>query len=148
MRLLPMLTLLGVIMVMTSIPALADGYSTVPVIPPCTPNWSTVPGVPGVHYAPNIQADMFRYRGDYYCQHNGRWYQGSTIGGPWAALQAPPSAFYRIEAPYFKKPPGWAKGNKVGWHGASMPPGQKNKYKCGPGHIPPGQAKKMAPLNY
>jgi hypothetical protein len=148
MRPLAVLTLLGLIIAMAGSSALADGYATVPVIPPCTPNWSPVPGVPGVHYAPNIQTDIFRYRSSYYCQYRGRWYQGRTIGGPWTALQAPPATFYRIEAPYFKMPPGWAKGKKAGWHGAYMPPGQMKKYGCGPDHIPPGQAKKMAPLTY
>ena len=148
MRLLSILTVLGLSIAMAGSPALADGNAAVPVIPLGNPQWAPVPGVPGVHYAPNIQADMFRYQHSYYYQNGGRWYQGRTMGGPWALIQAPPRAFYHIEAPYFKKPPGWAKGKKTGWHGATKPPGQMKKNGYDPGHIPPGQAKKMAPLTY
>jgi len=127
---------------MAGSPALAVGYAVIPVIPLGNPQWTLVPGVPGVHYAPNIQPDMFRYRHSYYYHYGGRWYKGRTMGGPWALIQAPPPAFYHIESPYFKNPPGWAKGKKTKWDGAPMPPGQMQKYGYGSGHIPPGQAKK------
>jgi hypothetical protein len=133
MRLLTILAILGMSLAMVGIPALAGGYALVPVIPVVQPNWVPVPGVPGVHYAPNIPADMFRYRGIYYYQHRGRWYQGKAVGGPWAVLPAPPAAFYRIQAPYFKVPPGWARGKKVGWRDDRTFPGQKN-YEFDPGH--------------
>jgi hypothetical protein len=104
--------------------------------------WAQVPGAPGVQYAPNANADVFRYGNRYYYQHHdGTWYQGRDIAGPWQRIQDVPRSFHQIEAPYFKQPPGWAKGKKTGWGGGSMPPGQMKKYDQGQ-HIPPGQMKK------
>ena len=40
-----------------------------------------------------------------------------------------PAPLYQIQAPYFKNPPGWAKGKKTGWKGAPMPPGQGSLWK-------------------
>jgi hypothetical protein len=142
MRLLTILAILGLSIAMVGSPALAGGYAVAPVIPRGQPNWVPVPGVPGVHYAPNIQADMFRYRGSYYCRYGGRWYQGRAVGGPWAVLPAPPAAFHRIQAPYFKVPPGWARGKKVGWRDDPIPPGQIKNYGFDPGHSHPGHVKK------
>ncbi|HEX9882516.1 MAG TPA: hypothetical protein VGA79_00995 [Desulfobaccales bacterium] len=137
--------MLGLTMALAGTPALADGYAVVPVIPPGTPHWAPVPGVAGVQYAPNIRADLFRYQGAYYCQYGGRWYRGGAAQGPWSVVQGPPQVFRRIEAPYFKVPPGWARGKKTGWGRAHVPPGQMKKLQYGGGHIPPGQLKKMAP---
>jgi hypothetical protein len=106
------------------------------------PQWSPVPGVQGVQYAPSQAHDLFQYGQGYYCLHQGQWYQTNTIQGPWAPTQNVPQAIYQIQAPYFKNPPGWAKGKKTGWGGAPMPPGQMKKYEQGP-HLPPGQMKKM-----
>jgi hypothetical protein len=93
------------------------------------PQWTKIPGAPGVQYAPNANADLFRYENRYYYQHNdGSWYQGRDIGGPWQRVQNVPQSFHRIEAPYFRHPPGWTKGNKAGWKGDNMPPGQRKKY--------------------
>jgi hypothetical protein len=132
--------------VLAATPSLADTHcGPVPVIPSCKPQWTAITGVPGVQYAPNIASDLFRYRGGYYCQHGGRWFQAGTIQGPWSVVQTPPATFHRIQPVYFKTPPGWARGKKIGWGGAPMPPGQMKKSGCAPGHIPPGQLKKMAP---
>jgi hypothetical protein len=147
MRFLSILTVLGLTIAVAGSPVLADGFG-VPLVPLVNPQWAPVPGVPGVHYAPNSQADVFRYQHNYYFQNGGRWYQGRTTVGPWAPIQAPPPPFYHIKSHYFKQPPGWAKGKKTGWHGAHKPPGQIKKHEYGHGHIPPGQAKKMAPPAY
>ncbi len=119
------------------------------------PQWAQIPGVPGVQYAPNANADLFRYENRYYYQHDGNWYRGRDMGGPWERVQDVPQRFRQIEAPYFKQPPGWAKGNKTGWKGDNMPPGQRKKYdgdqhvypgqmnnQEGGQHMPPGQMKK------
>ena len=114
-----------------------------PQLPPgLTPQWTSVPGAPGVNYAPNANADLFRYGQRYYYQHDGRWYQTRNMAGPWHRVKDVPQSFRRIEAPYFKQPPGWAKGKKTGWGDASMPPGQMKKYEQGQ-HMPPGQMKEQ-----
>ena len=92
-----------------------------------TLQWVPIPGAPGVQYAPNANADLFRYGQRYYYQHEGNWYRGRDMAGPWQRIQDVPRSFRRIEAPYFKQPPGWAKGNKTGWKGDNMPPGQRKK---------------------
>lgn len=142
MRLLTILAILGLSIAMAASPALAGGYAVGPVIPIVQPIWVPVPGIPGVHYAPNIPADMFRYRGNYYYRYGGRWYQGRAVGGPWAVVPAPTRAFYRIQAPYFKAPPGWARGKKVGWRDDSILPSQIKNYGFGPGHSHPGRGGK------
>ena len=116
----------------------------VPPLPPdLTPQWTPIPGVPGVHYAPNANTDLFRYGQRYYYQHDGRWYQARNIAGPWQRVQDVPRSFRQIEAPYFKQPPGWAKGKKTGWGEApTMPPGQMKKHEEGR-QMPPGQMKKQ-----
>jgi hypothetical protein len=94
-----------------------------------------------VQYAPNANTDLFRYGKRYYYQHDGRWYQARNIAGPWQRVQNVPRNFRQIEAPYFKQPPGWAKGKKTGWGESSMPPGQMKKHENGQ-HVPPGQMNK------
>jgi hypothetical protein len=95
--------------------------------PPPPPQWAPIPQVPGIEYAPNIVQDLFRYGGQFYNWQNGGWYRGRTFNGPWEPVPQPPQVFYNIQAPYFKVPPGWAKGKKKGWGGAPMPPGQMKK---------------------
>jgi len=95
-----------------------------------------------VEYAPNLAADLFRYGGRFYNYSQGRWQQGPGLNGPWTGVPQLPAPFYLIQAPYFKNPPGWAKGKKTGWQGAPMPPGQMKKFDRG-GSLPPGQMKKM-----
>jgi hypothetical protein len=106
-----------------------------------TPQWDPIPGAPGVQHAPNTNSDLFRYGQRYYYQHEGKWYQARNTAGPWKKVKDVPRSFRQIEAPYFKQPPGWAKGKKSGWSDASMPPGQMKKYE-GSQHMPPGQMKK------
>jgi hypothetical protein len=106
-----------------------------------TPQWAPIPGAPGVQHAPNANADLFRYGQRYYYQQDGRWYRARNTAGPWQRVNDVPRSFRPIEAPYFKQPPGWAKGKKTGWGNAHMPPGQMKKYEEGQ-HIPPGQMKK------
>jgi hypothetical protein len=99
-----------------------------PVIGQCNPNWAPIPGVAGVQYAPNVKSDLFQYRGNYYCKDRNKWYRGNAVRGPWTKVKKPPKAFHRIQASYFKVPPGWARGKKTGWQKASLPPGQMGKY--------------------
>lgn len=111
-----------------------------PVPPDIAPTWTPVPQVPGVAYAPNIPADLFLYGGSYYYYQDGIWSMGRAINGPLQQITNLPPVFYQIQAPYFKSPPGWARGKKTGWRGAPLPPGQMKKYEGGA--LPPGQMKK------
>jgi hypothetical protein len=106
------------------------------------PRWTPVPQAPGVEYAPNLANDLFRYAGRFFFYSQGAWRQGPTVNGPWTGVRQLPSPFYQIQAPYFKNPPGWAKGKKTGWKGETMPPGQMKKLDQG-GSLPPGQMKKL-----
>lgn len=147
-RILVMLLVAAVAVVMLT-PALAKGPKTRQAAP--APSWQRVPTAPGVEYAPKFHQDVFRYQEKYYHYDGGKWYCGKGYAGPWAVIQQPPRVFYQVEAPYFKTPPGWAKGNKTGWRGESLPPGQAKKvYGTGPSGqskkgkgLPPGQMKKM-----
>jgi hypothetical protein len=99
-------------------------------LPPPLPGqvaWTPVPGVQGVMYAPNLGQDFFQYNRGYYCFQKGSWYHTGSPQGPWVQTTNIPQPFYQIQAPYFKTPPGWAKGKKTGWGGAPMPPGQMKK---------------------
>jgi hypothetical protein len=91
------------------------------------PPWQPIPGVPGVQYVPNLGQDLFRYQNNYYRWHDGRWFQAQSYRGPWGGIQSPPPIFTRIGPQYWKTPPGWAHGNKTGWHGQGLPPGQMKK---------------------
>jgi hypothetical protein len=132
---------LSLVILLTGSFAAADKIVIVPVAPACPPQWAGIPNVPGVMYAPNIGQDLFRYRNVFYNFQGGSWFRAPAVTGPWVAVPQPPPVFYTIQAPYFKVPPGWAKGKKNGWEGASMPPGQMKKYDGGYG--PPGKGKKF-----
>jgi hypothetical protein len=119
-----------------------DQQFSPPLPPGITPEWAPIPGAPGVHHAPNTNTDLFRYGQRYYFQHDGKWYQSRNMAGPWQKIKNVPRSFHQIEAPYFKQPPGWAKGKKTGWGEGQMPPGQMKKYDEGQ-HMPPGQMKKQ-----
>ena len=113
-----------------------------PWAPDLAPRWAPVPQVPGVSYAPNFGHDLFRHGKRFYVYQDGRWYRGKHLNGPWKMIANPPQAFSAIDPACFKSPPGWAKGNKTGWRGEPLPPGQRKKLERG-GSLPPGQRKKF-----
>jgi len=121
--------------------AAADKIVVVPMAPSFPPQWAGIPNVPGVAYAPNVGQDLFRYQNAFYNFQNGSWFRAPAVAGPWVAVPQPPPVFYNIQAPYFKTPPGWAKGKKTGWGDASMPPGHVKKHDGY--HGPPGKGKKF-----
>ena len=128
-----MLLVVGLVIVLTGSFAAADKIVMVPVAPACPPQWTGIPNLPGVEYAPNIGQDLFRHQGAFYNMQGGAWYRAPAVGGPWVAVPQPPQVFYNIQAPYFKVPPGWAKGKKTGWggppvDGCALPPGQAKKF--------------------
>jgi hypothetical protein len=120
--------IVGLFIVLTGSLALADKIVVMPVAPVCPPQWVGIPNVAGVAYAPNIGQDLFRYQGAFYNHQGGAWFRAPAVTGPWVAVPHPPQVFYTIQAPYFKVPPGGAKGNKKGWGNASMPPGHAGKH--------------------
>jgi hypothetical protein len=124
------LLVLGLVILLTGGFALAGKKMAISGGPAAPPQWMPIPQVPGVEYAPNIDQDLFRYQGGFYDFRGGAWYRAPIVNGPWEAVPQPPPVFYNIQAPYFKAPPGWAKGKKTGWRGAPLPPGQmKNQYR-------------------
>jgi hypothetical protein len=73
-----------------------------PVPPDVTPEWTRVPGMPQVFWAPNLPTDVFRYRGKYYFFWENYFYRGSAPEGPWKAVVKVPEVFYQVDPAYFK----------------------------------------------
>jgi hypothetical protein len=135
-----MLITVSLVIFLTGSFAVADKIVVMPVTPAYPPQWAGIPNVPGVAYAPNIGQDLFRYQGSFYNLQGGAWFRAPAVTGPWVAVPQPPQVFYTIQAPYFKVPPGWTKGKKIGWGGEAMPPGQMKRHDGG--HAHPGKGKK------
>jgi hypothetical protein len=131
------LVVLGLVILLAGSFAGAQKIKVKPGAP--MPQWTRIPEVPGVEYAPNLAQDLFRYGGRFFNFQGGAWFRATAATGPWVPIQELPPVFYNIQAPYFKVPPGWAKGRKTGWGGASVPPGQMKKLDQG--HYPPGKVK-------
>ncbi len=118
-RVTVMLVTVSLFVFLTGSFAAADKIVVVPMAPACPAQWVGIPNVPGVAYAPNSGQDLFRYQGAFYNLQGGSWFRAPAVSGPWVAVPQPPRVFYTIQAPYFKVPPGWAKGHKNGWGGKS-----------------------------
>jgi hypothetical protein len=123
--------------------ALGQMVAPPPGVPPMIqvqPAWRPISEVPGVEYVPTLRQDLFRYQSNYYCWHDGRWFKGRNYGGPWTGIQSPPTVFNQIAPNYWKTPPGWAHGKKIGWQGQPLPPGQMKKLHqaAGPVAVPYG----------
>ncbi len=60
--------LLAVLLVTALLPLPAQPLVPLPpTVPPgVSPEWTPVPGTPGVEYAPNLKVDLFRHGGLYY----------------------------------------------------------------------------------
>lgn len=94
-------------------PAGAQRLRIIPVPPNVVAQWTPMPDLPQVSYAPNLPTDVFRHRGRYYFYWEGIWYQSKKIKGPWTGLQHPPAILSRIQTAYFKTLP----------RGGAQPPG-------------------------
>ncbi len=141
----------GLLIGLAAGPALGQMVPPPPGTPPMIqvqPAWRPISGVPGVDYVPTARQDLFRYQNNYYCWHDGRWFQGQNYGGPWNVIQSPPPAFTQIAPHYWKTPPGWAHGRKVGWRPYQMPPGQAKKQlrPAGPAAAPYASNQMMPPV--
>lgn len=83
-------------------PAAAQDIHINPVPPHVKPQWTPVPNVSGVYYAPNLPTDVFRRGGKYYFYWQGYLYRGSKPKGPWKSVTKIPAWFSEIDPSLFK----------------------------------------------
>jgi len=86
-------------------PAAAERLRIIPVPPHVTAQWTPMPDVPQVFFAPNLPTDVFRHRGRYYFYWEGVWYRSNKIKGPWSRVDPPPAILSQIPPSYFKTLP-------------------------------------------
>ncbi len=65
------------------------------------PRLVVIPGTP-VHYAPDVEADVFFFEGLWYRWYGGVWYRATVYSGPWMTISVLPPVFFQI-------PPGHVK---------------------------------------
>ena len=108
-----------------------------PVPPGVKPQWTRVPGMPQVSWAPNLSTDVFRYGGKYYFFWENYFYRGPAPEGPWKAVVKVPEVFYQVDPAYFKtvKPAGQAPAAPA----ESTPPAKAKIIEIPPAG-PPAQA--------
>ena len=70
------------------------------------PEFVLVPGYP-VYYAPQVQANLFFYDGDYWIYQNDNWYRSSWYNGPWWLVDPEdvPVFILRVPVRYYVQPP-------------------------------------------
>jgi hypothetical protein len=112
-------------------PAAAQRLRIIPVPPDVVPQWTPVPDLPRVYYAPNIPTDVFRHRGRYYFLWAGGWYQSRNLQGPWMRVNRPPAILSRIQPAYFKTMP------PTGGGAPGAPPGEGLLTPEGKPAVPP-----------
>ena len=80
-----------------------------------------------VYYAPSYGQDVFFYDGRYYTVRDDHWFYAARVNAPWVsiAIGKVPQHILAVPVAYYRVPPGHLK--------------HKGR---GPGHCPPGQAKK------
>jgi hypothetical protein len=94
------------------------GPGVPPIVLTAPPQLVVVPGTP-IYYAPDVSANLFFYKGNYYTVANGVWAMAPAYTGPWAVIQigqvpppvvAVPVEYYKIPPGQLKKhgPPPWA----------------------------------------
>jgi hypothetical protein len=86
------------------------GLGTPPIVLTAPPQLVVVPGTP-VYYAPDVQANLFVYKGRYYTVANGVWSMAPASNGPWAVIQISqvPAPVVAVPVEYYKIPPGQLK---------------------------------------
>jgi WXXGXW repeat (2 copies) len=86
------------------------GLGVPPMLLTAPPPLVVVPGTP-VYYAPDVQGNLFVYKGRYYTVANGVWSRAPAYNGPWAVIQigqVPPPVL-SVPVEYYKIPPGQLK---------------------------------------
>ena len=78
-----------------------------------------------VYFAPSHGSDLFFYDGRYYTVRDDQWFYAARVNTPWVAIAVGkvPRQVIAVPVAYYKVPPGHLKHK-------------------GPGHCPPGPAKK------
>ena len=133
----------------------ADVHIGVNIVPPAIafdapPRLVVVPGVPHVHYAPDVSVNYFTYDDAYYTYDDGNWFVAHTDRGPWSYVERRyvPAPVLRVPNRYYRAPPrlvggGHWKGHghrsykhESSWHGDNH--GRGKKHGHGKGH---GKAK-------
>ncbi len=100
--LLKLLTAAVLGLALAAAPVAAQDIHIEPIPPQVKPQWTPVPNVPGVFYAPNIPTDVFRHGSKYYFYWEGYLYRGSKPRGPWKSVKQPPDWFSAIDPALFK----------------------------------------------
>jgi hypothetical protein len=79
----------------------AYGYSSTPSLVP-------VPGV-YAYFVPNVNIDVFFYRGSWYRSYQNQWYAGRSYNGPWGRLapQNVPGQLHNLPRDYRRNPGGY-----------------------------------------
>ncbi len=96
-------------------PALADvqvgvhiGIPAPPVLTfQAPPRLVVVPGMPHVHYAPDVAVNFFSYGGRYYTYDDGNWFVARSDDGPWGYVEHRhvPAPLLRVPNRYYHVPP-------------------------------------------
>jgi hypothetical protein len=86
------------------------GLGMLPIVLTAPPQLVVVPGS-SVQYAPDVQTNLFCYKGRYYTVAHGVWARALAYNGPWAVIQtgqvSPPTLAVPVE--YYEIPPGQLK---------------------------------------
>jgi len=71
------------------------------------PRLVVVPGVPHVHYAPDVSVNFFSYGGRYYTYDGGNWFVARGTDGPWGYVEHRyvPAPLLRVPSRYYHVPP-------------------------------------------
>jgi hypothetical protein len=86
------------------------GLGGPPIVLTAPPQLVAVPGTP-VSYAPELQVNLFFYKGRYYTVAHGVWSRAPAYAGPWVVIQigqVPPPVL-SVPVEYYKIPPGQLK---------------------------------------
>lgn len=75
-----------------------------PLVIPAPPGLIVIPGQ-YVYYPPDVEADLFFYRGYWYRPHAGRWYRAHEYNGPWRGI-----GIKRVPRAVIGVPPGFRRG--------------------------------------
>lgn len=67
------------------------------------PRLVVVPGVPHVHYAPDVSVNFFSYGGRYYTYDDGNWFVARGTDGPWGYVEQRyvPAPVLRVPSRYY-----------------------------------------------
>ncbi len=122
-------------------PVAAQDIRIEPIPPHVKPQWTPVPNVSGVFYAPNLPTDVFRRGGKYYFYWQGYLYRGSKPKGPWKSVTKIPAWFSEIDPSLFKT----AGTGAAGGPAPKAPPGTETPAKPPEGPAPAPPAPTPAP---